>query len=98
MLITLSFMWHMFAIVLFLFIQINSMKFIYSLLKKISPDLDSRLIADQTPLDEKMYKFQELVNEEENFIEKCDSLRLNVKQSTSSGNSSLNSFETKISP
>ena len=92
MLITLSFMWHMFAIVLYLFIQIKSMKVIYSLLKKICPDLDDLLIVDRS-------QFHEKVNEEENLKEKCDSLRLrlDVKQSTSSGSSSLNSFETKIS-
>jgi len=102
MLISLSFMWHMFAIIAFLFIQMKSMKIVYFILKKTSPQLDELLLADLSPLENKTYAFHELVNEEEDiFIENNgahDSLRLNVKkESSSSGNSSLHSYENKSS-
>jgi hypothetical protein len=69
MLITLSFVWHMFAILVLLFIQMKTIKFVYYLLKKALPQLDEHLMADNSSLNDRTYTFHKLVNEGENFTE-----------------------------
>jgi hypothetical protein len=59
--------WHMFAILVFLFIQMKTIKFVYNLLKKAIPQLDELLTADKSSLNDRTYTFQKLVNEEESF-------------------------------
>ena len=81
MLLTLSFVWHMFAILVFLFIQMKTIKFVYHLLKKAIPQLDEFLTVDKSPLNDRTYTFHNLVNEKESFTENTalGSLKQSIK-------------------
>ena len=103
MIITMSFVWHIFAIIAFLLFQMWSMKFVYYFLKKASPHIDENLLSeefkhgistnnpDANKPDANKFRF-----EIESDNEKFDSLKLKVKnENSSSGNSSGRSSGNK---
>ena len=100
MIITMSFVWHIFAIIAFLLIQMWSMKFFYYFLKKVAPQIDENLWSEECEISSnndvnaaQMNKFRfEIESENEKF----DSLKLKVKnENSSSGNSSGRSSGNK---
>jgi hypothetical protein len=106
MIITMSFVWHIFAIIAFLLFQMWSMKFVYYFLKKVSPQIDENLLSEEF----KHGIFANNANdgcngaaqtnkfrfEIESDNEKFDSLKLKVKnENSSSGNSSGRSSGNK---
>jgi hypothetical protein len=98
MIITMSFVWHIFAIIAFLLFQMWSMKFVYYFLKKVSPQIDEKLLSEEckheiSSNNDQMNKFR---FEIESDNEKFDSLKLKVKnENSSSGNSSGRSSGNK---
>ena len=95
-----SFVWHVFAIITFLLVQIWLMKYIYFFMKKCSPQFDDLLLSEELQRElcftngngNISNKFKSLVseNESDNEKENFNSLKLKVKnENTSSGNSSI---------
>ena len=107
MILTMSFIWHIFGIIAFLIIQMWSMKCIYYSFKKNIPQFDELLMSEELKRENfseykgditQMNNFNRLMNEDEsgNEKEKFDSLKLNVKSSkSSSGNSSISGHSSR---
>jgi hypothetical protein len=107
MIITMSFIWHIFAIIAFLIIQIWSMKCVYYCLKRNTSQFDELLMSDELKNEifnehkgdiAQVIKFDRLMNEgeSENEKEKFNSLKLKVKnENSSSGNSSISSHSSR---
>ena len=99
MIITMSFCWHIFAIVAFLLVELWTVKFFYFVFKKISPHFEEMLLDDGShKVDVQQTKFHRLLTDEENENDKesFEYLKLKVKnENTSSGNSTANSSGNK---
>lgn len=107
MIITMSFIWHIFAIIAFLIIQIWSMKCVYYCLRRNTPKFDELLMSDELKHEifnedkgdiTQINNFNRLINQEEsgNEKDKFTSLKLKVKnENSSSGNSSISSHSSR---